>query len=179
MFGTVAVGLAVSVGGVLFEYVWAKPRFEERSPTPRVAQNSVTENPSATYTQTPVSTARRCRAFVDAKHAPVDLAPCIAMSGELLEISTKVVSRGPAEVTVHVWLWERTGKDPLEATLRTCLLTFTGPGQTEECGPHQVRPSGPGRYLAATGAQSGVADIPLVWPQGRIGILSPVALPWP
>jgi hypothetical protein len=188
--GTLIVGLVGSVGGVLVEYAWVKPRLEEpgpstgsgtagRSPAPALGPPSGLTSGSASGGE-PVGSKRYCRDLADAKHAPVDIAPCTARSGDQVEISARVVSHAPAEVTVHVWLYDSASNRRDGDTLTTCRLTFTAAGQTRSCGPHSVRPDWPSRsYRAATGAQEGPAAQPLVWGQyGKVGILSGT-ISWP
>lgn len=118
MAGTLVIGLVGSVSGVLFEYLWAKPRFEQ--PLPGAVAPTLTSTRQSPGTG---DVSRRCRTFADARHAPVEIAPCIARAGDQLEISARVMSRETTEVIVHVWLHDSGTNSHREYTLKSCRLT--------------------------------------------------------
>lgn len=116
-----------------------------------------------------------CREWIDAKHAPVLIRPCVTALPNGLAISTQVRSSTPDKpVRVSVWVWSMHHDEALleaqqydrtreVATLRHCRLNLTN-DEITTCGPFVVTPStGPGKYAAATSAGTEPDDYPPGW----------------
>jgi hypothetical protein len=107
-----------------------------------------------------------CRgAPTTAKFGPVDVDPCASIQPDGLHVTVKIYSLAPVSstMTVYTWLYDRTTRTRLPASLHECPVIFAAASQGKLCGPFVMHGIPGHSYSAVAAAEAGANRWPSMW----------------